>query len=92
MVAFRSRGMIVMKSEKDCAGVADQKQLRGIDGEGSIMCWEGKSSLSWYPACQHIFSITPQRDSQGEEAFDQRHARCLLWLVRRPAAIVGGRS
>jgi len=34
-----------MKSEKDCAEVADQKQLRGIDGEESIMRWEGKASL-----------------------------------------------
>ena len=34
-----------MKSEKDCAEVADQKQLRGRDEEGSIMGWVGKASL-----------------------------------------------
>jgi hypothetical protein len=45
MVAFRSRGMTVMKSEKDCAEVADQKQLCGTDGERFIMRWEGKASL-----------------------------------------------
>jgi hypothetical protein len=45
MVAFRSRGVMVMKSEKDCAEVAGQKQLRGTEGEGFIMRWEGKASL-----------------------------------------------